>query len=309
MPRHTRLRLRPRLLAVVLVLSIALLLWPGPLIGVLRPFVQLVVPLQHSMRTLEASPSAGREALSGPQAEALALELAGARREAAALAVKLQALEAENEVLTGLRRRGLDGVLLPALVVAHDSAAYRASGLLDRGRLVGIWRHQQVLSRSVDIETAEAGPMAPNMSVLSREVLIGEIVEATPYTARVLLVTDPASRLRLVRTARQTPAGIAVGEFELMLYGAGNGRMEVRDIEYRRVEDGQVQLLDQVVTDGGDARLPASIHVGRIVELRRDDDNPALYTAVVEPAFTPQDLKKVYVVSLQPAGAAPDLQP
>ncbi|MEI6615998.1 MAG: rod shape-determining protein MreC [Cyanobium sp. ELA507] len=144
---------------------------------------------------------------------------------------RLAALEAENARLRGLV--GLQQATptrLTAPVIARDSAGWWQSLLIGRGSLQGVGEGQAVL--------APGG-------------LIGLVSSATPTTARVTLLTDPASRVG-VWVARTRHHGL--------LTGLGSGRPVVRFLE----KDPGVVAGDVVTTSPASTLVPPDLPVGVI---------------------------------------------
>lgn len=101
--------------------------------------------------------------------------------------------------------------------------------------------------------------------------LIGQVVEVSPNTARVLLIVDPESIVPVRRTRDGMPAIAA---------GRGDGLLDIRsagvtDIVYR--------AGDTFVTSGTGGIFPPNVPVARVIREARD-------TAVAEPAANPDGL-------------------
>jgi len=144
---------------------------------------------------------------------------------------RIGALEAENA-----RLRGLIGLQqaspkrLTAPVIAREPAGWWQTLLLGRGSLQGV---------------------AEGQAVLAPGGLIGLVSAVSPSTARVTLLTDPASRVGVWvgRTARHG-----------LLSGVGSPRPLLRFLE----KDPQVRAGDVVVTSPASTLVPPNLPVGVI---------------------------------------------
>jgi rod shape-determining protein MreC len=144
---------------------------------------------------------------------------------------RLAALEAENARLRGLvGLRQASPTRLTAPVIARDPAGWWQTLLIGRGSLEGVREGQAVL--------APGG-------------LIGLVSSTTPSTARVTLLTDPASRVG-VWVARTGHHGL--------LSGLGSGRPVVRFLE----KEPGVVAGDVVTTSPASTLVPPNLPVGVI---------------------------------------------
>ncbi|PZN92901.1 MAG: hypothetical protein DCF31_14425 [Alphaproteobacteria bacterium] len=109
--------------------------------------------------------------------------------------------------------------------------------------------------------------IGPGLPVIGADGLIGRTVEAGNHAARVLLLTDPASRIP-VTVVRTGQAALVVG--------TNRPSLELRD---RGGADVPLQAGDRLVTSGDGGVFPPGIPVGIII-------NPAEPPAV-RPAASP----------------------
>ena len=146
-----------------------------------------------------------------------------------------QALETQRlERLLGMRQAS-KADLLTARVVGKDATNWFKTIVVDRGSLEGVRRNQPVL--------------AP-------DGLVGRVVEVTPISARVQLVTDPVNAVGgLIQRTRVT--GIVSGNL-----GAG---ARVRYLPLMA----NVVVGDEVVTSGMGGVFPKGIPIGRITAVER----------------------------------------
>jgi rod shape-determining protein MreC len=151
----------------------------------------------------------------------------------------------ENARLRGLlgaaRQGGLDVQLAPILDVDLDPTRQRL--MLKSGTRQGVSRGQSVI---------DAGG------------LVGQVVEATPTTATILLLTDPDHAV---------PVAVARTGVRLIVYGTGRSDL----LALRNVPlSSDVRAGDVLVTSGLGGRFPPGFPVGTIAALRPDDSRAFL---------------------------------
>jgi len=184
-----------------------------------------------------------------------------------ALQTRLRVLEearGENQrlkTLLGLRE-SLSFTVAPAGVVGKDATNWFPSVLIDRGSRHGIERH---------------------MAVIAPGGLVGQVVEVTPSSARVQLITDPVSSVgALLQSSRVTG----------LLVGAQSGRIRIRYLPVRA----EVRAGEVVVTSGLGGVYPKGILVGKVVAV--DRRSGALFQeATVEPGIDFSRLEEVLIVT------------
>jgi rod shape-determining protein MreC len=165
-----------------------------------------------------------------------------AERELALRTMRYEALEQENA-----RLRGLAGALPPLVtkseltdVVNADVGRLRQRLVVDKGASAGLYRSQSV------VDTAG---------------LVGQLVRVGPWSAEVMLITDPEAAVP-VEVVRSGVRSIAVG--------MGNAA-ELQMPYLPATAD--VKRGDVVVTSGMGGIFPAGIPVGEVVENQRDPDD------------------------------------
>ena len=158
---------------------------------------------------------------------------------------------------------------LTARVVGKDATNWFKTILLDRGSQEGVRRNQPVL--------------AP-------DGLVGRVVEVTPTSAKVQLLTDPVSAVGgLVQRTRVT--GIVSGNL-----GAG---ARVRYLPLLA----DVVVGDEVVTSGMGGVFPKGIPVGRIIAVERRSG--ALFQeASLQPAVDLGRLEEVMILTALDGGTS-----
>src|SRR5690606_4219501 len=148
--------------------------------------------------------------------------------------------------LLGAAERGRQDVqLAPILDVDLDPTRQRL--LLNAGTRSGVRRGQAVI---------DAGG------------LVGQVIEATPTTATVLLLTDPDHAV---------PVAVARTGVRLIVYGTGRSDvLELRNVPL----SSDVRTGDVLITSGLGGRFPPGFPVGTIAALRPDDSRAFLVVDV-----------------------------
>ncbi len=160
----------------------------------------------------------------------LETQLAAARQE-------LQRASADRQALAALKR--LQHVREPTrTVVATARIVSATSGSVVRSAMIAVGRSDGVI---------------PGLPVIGADGLIGRTVEAGSNAARVLLLTDPASRIP-VTILRTGQAALAVG--------TNRPSLELHD---RVGADVPLQAGDRLVTSGDGGVFPPGIPVGTII--------------------------------------------
>lgn len=144
-------------------------------------------------------------------------------------------LKRENERLTkllGFRRALSSGIRRSvfARIIGRSPLAWNRAVLIDAGTKQGI---------------------KPNMLVMSEMALVGKIVETGSSVSKVLLISDPNSRISVL-IQRTREGGI--------LYGTSSGECRMKYISV----DADIKSGDIVETAGFGGFFPKAIPVGRI---------------------------------------------
>jgi len=121
--------------------------------------------------------------------------------------------------------------------------------------------------------------------VLGDNSVIGTVSEVSARTARVKLITDPASKIAVK---------IAKLDVSRVMQGAGNNSAGIRLIKHK------AKAGDVVYADKKPGFLDVPIIVGRVLECARDDENPLLWDITVTPACEIERLNNVAVVIMNP---------
>jgi len=127
--------------------------------------------------------------------------------------------------------------LLAAEVIGYDPSNLLQYIIIDRGTQDGV---------------------ATGMPVVTARGLVGRITSVYPHSARVMLLTDPASSVNaLIQSSRAT--GVVQGQ--------GQRGLAMRYIE----QDEQVQVGDVVLTSGLGGNFPKRLVIGQVTAIKRDD--------------------------------------
>lgn len=200
-------------------------------------------------------------------------ERAALRRENLLLKAQLQrleALQAENRRLRDLLGSSaeLEQRVLIAELLAVDLDPYRHQVKIDKGTRAGVFDEQPVLDA---------------------KAVMGQVIRVNPFSATVLLITDPEHSLP-VEVMRNGLRAVALGT------GIIN-RLELPHLP----KNADVQVGDLLVTSGLGGRFPAGYPVARVVEVANDPGEP-FATVRAEPLARLDRAREVLLVwTLSPA--------
>ncbi|MDT8304576.1 MAG: rod shape-determining protein MreC [Anaerolineae bacterium] len=149
-------------------------------------------------------------------------------------------------------------------------------------RVIG--RDPNPLFQSIIIDKGTRDGVAVGMPVESSRGLVGQVFQATPAAAHVLLITDNVMSI----------AGrLSTSRAEGMVFGGGLGAPMTMDwIELeKRVEVGEI-----VLTSGSGGFFPEDLVIGRVTEIEYSEAE-LFQRAVLEPAVSFRLLEVVFVIS------------
>lgn len=155
------------------------------------------------------------------------------------LTMRARAINFENrrlKALLGVRER-IGVPVTAARLVSSSAISTRRFAVLNAGAWQGVERGQPVL-----------GP----------DGLIGQVLEAGPNTARVLLLTDPESSVPVRRTRDGLPA---------LAQGRGDGLVDIRSVSSAAATFSPGEVF---VTSGAGGVYPPNVPVARILRHGRD---------------------------------------
>lgn len=152
-------------------------------------------------------------------------------------------------------RRSIPYTTMPAQVIGRDPTNWSNSIIIDKGSLGGIRQ---------------------NKAVISTRGLVGRVVEAGRYSAKILLITDINSKVGvLIQRSRQ--GGILVGR--------PDGKCKMIYIAM----DSDAGPGDRIITAGLGGIFPKDVLVGKIIKVGKEPGRLYRY-AIVE---TSQDMSRL----------------
>lgn len=147
-----------------------------------------------------------------------------------------------------------------------------------------ISRDTNPLFRSLIIDRGTEDGVFPGMPVEGARGLVGQIYQASPRSAMVLLITDNISNI-----AGRLSSSRGTG----MVFGGGVGGSLTMDWIDPEV---QVEVGDVVLTSGMVGHFPPDLIIGEVVEVERSEAE-ILQRAMVQPAEDLESLELVFVIS------------
>lgn len=198
-------------------------------------------------------------------------------------------LRAENDALRNeVDRLSQQAVLVPEL--QRENAELRAQLGFQRDSPQFQWITAHLLGfdpsnlvQAITIDRGSRSGVAEGMTVVTPRGLVGQVIQVTPNTAKVLLVSDVSSSAdALVQSNR------AKG----VVNGSRTGQLTMTYI----AQQFKVQTGDRVVTSGLGGVFPAGLWVGTVIDVRQSD--PDLFqSARLEPAIDFGRLEEVMVIT------------
>lgn len=123
-----------------------------------------------------------------------------------------------------------------------------------------------------------------NMAVIFKDNYIGKVIETDPKKSRVLLSTDPDSRISAFSQSDEGKAkGILIGQY---------GSEMLLD---KILHEEPIKVGDLVYTEGAEIEVPRGLILGQVSEVIQKD-NEIFKQAKVKPIFETGDLELVFVV-------------
>lgn len=243
----------PRALVVALVLACASLMLLD------RGDDSLVDPARQAVGDVVGPAQAGVASAIRP-----VVELPGFFRSREEMRAELASLEAENAGLrtevraSGYRRNKL--AELEGLTGAAESLGYA----LVPARVVGVGASQS-FSNTVTIDAGSASGLAPDMTVVNNDGLVGRVLRVTSTTATVLLVVDADSTVG-GRIGESMELGFLQGRGTI----GGSARLDLELLDQRLVPSKGDTVVTWGSVDGaGNAAGPyvAGVPIGQVVSV------------------------------------------
>ena len=135
-------------------------------------------------------------------------------------------------------------------------------------------------SGAVFIDKGSTSGLVTDLPVLTPEGIVGKIIAVFPYTAQVLLITDPSSGVGCM-LERSRAQGV--------LKGTGQNLCQLHYI----LNDETVSVGETVLTSGLDQIYPKGFPVGTVVQVKEDNTYKSI---VVKPVATLDRLESTLVV-------------
>jgi rod shape-determining protein MreC len=236
-----------------------------------RSLLTLMAPVQTSM---------ARVADAVARAWALYTEIGRLRVENARLREEVERLSQEA---ARLRETAAAAQRLEALLAFRAQTPYRVVAARVVGRDPARW------FATIVVDRGSRDGVAHNAPVVSGQGAVGRVIETTPFTARVLLLTDPRSAVGVVlQESRQVAVVEGTGEQVLYLKYLSRAR--------------PVRVGERVITSGQGGVFPKGLLVGQ-VEAVRDIPGGAFREGRVRAAVDLSRVEEVLILLPEPAPA------
>jgi rod shape-determining protein MreC len=129
--------------------------------------------------------------------------------------------------------------------------------------------------------------VAKGQYVLGLNNVIGTVSEAGSRTAKVRLVTDPASKVEIK---------LAESDVKRVMQGAGNDSAKIRLLS----KEHKVKIGDGVFAHKTPGLLDGAMIIGKVTDCKTDKEHPLLWDITVKPSCNTQALENVAVVIMNP---------
>ena len=208
-----------------------------------------------------------------------------------------QTLMRENE---RLRRENFSAQSKLERYAELEAENQRLRELLDSAARVGV----QVLiaerlavdldpySRRIVLNKGIRDGVQVGQSLIDANGIMGQVVEAGPFSSSAVLITDPSHALP-VQVRRSGLLGVAVG----------TGPLDQLQLTHVPI-NADVLVGDVLVTSGLGGRFPSGYPVGRVVSVNRDSGRPFAQVTVESSADLERNREVLLVWSEQPAPRA-----
>jgi len=311
--RRFRIPSKKTIFAILMVASAIMLFMPRDPLQPAKNITPLIALPQRAARQATQYVGSQIDKIAGKpvpldQYNKAALEKQALENENAALRQSIAQLKSTQEQLTRIRSSPefpQGASIIPVQILACDADPRRESLLVDKGSLKKVKDLDWVASR-ITINAGTNNGVHNRAQVMARECLIGWVEHAGLWQSRVVLLSDPQANRAMRIRIQPKPGGPDHNKRRgpadpLILEGAGNGKMKIRDIPANYVENGLIQTGDLVTSDRNDPKLPLSMVVGVITKLKRIQDDkviPLFYEALVQHRYDPKKINQAYVVDM-----------
>ena len=182
-----------------------------------------------------------------------------------------KSLTVENERLKGLLQLKDAGgyKILGAQIIGRDTSAWFDTSIINRGSLDGV---------------------KLNMPIVTDGGLVGRVIQVSPLTAQVALITKDKAGLGAVVGALGTSNALGVV--------TGSGKRELLEMGYVPGSI-KVEVGETVYTTGQDGIYPANLKLGEVVEVHADSAS-APQTILIQPSAKLSAMQEVAVLLYEP---------
>jgi len=294
LPRLTK----PSLFAWLMALSLLLSLMPAGgkrwMAGILQPlgFIEwMLTGVAHNVRSIATDIS--QPPLTAEQSDRLRDEVEELRRRIGYLGDENEELRRQIARLTGLadQLRDTRAQIIIAPILGGSATPRRDELTISKGDFAGVRIGDWVAAAA---PSGKSPTDASGRELLTRQWLVGRIVDVQPYQSRVRLITDADFGPERVVPARIKKDGTwERAEQEALLYGEGRGEARIKGVQRNYFEDG----FDQVLVPLGALRSTAML-AGRITGSQSRQDSALLVDLRVAPVGDATTLMQVYVISI-----------
>ena len=136
-------------------------------------------------------------------------------------------------------------------------------------------------SRTITLNKGDDDGIAKDMAVITAAGVVGRVQAVLPGTAKVILLTDPASTLA-VRVQRNREEGLLEGKLD---------RCALKYVSYYA----DIQEGDLLVTSGLDGIYPKGLPVATVVKVSKHEAN-AFQTVIAQPAVSLSRMEEALVL-------------
>jgi rod shape-determining protein MreC len=202
-------------------------------------------------------------------------DLAELRRSNKELQIQVDKLMIENVRLKEIESENKTLLALLSFVETNPAFEYMASRVVGRdpGNLLGY----------ILIDAGRRSGVKPNMVVATERGLVGQIIEVSETSSKVLLITDPLSAVNAVVQSSRT-TGRSRGEV--------GGRLRLDEIP----QEARIERGDIVLTSGLGSTFPRGLVIGQVTDVQQQDVD-MFQQAVLHPSVDFNKLEVVLVVT------------
>lgn len=141
------------------------------------------------------------------------------------------------------------------------------------------------LGRYLKIDKGDSSGIKVGQAVVFNDNYVGKIVEVSPSSANIQLLTDPDSKVAAFSQGLEGRAkGVLMGQF---------GTEILMD---KILHEEKIKMDDLVYTDGTEGFIPRGLILGRVSQVM-ERENEIFKQAKVQPVFDIRDLELVFVIT------------